>query len=219
MTRLDKVKLLINEKFGGNQTDFSRAIKKSPAQINQWLNGYRNIGDAAALNIEKALGLPQGFLDGAVNMLPNVVGEDQNSKIRLPRINVEASCGAGSINDHHQEVVDYVNVTKKWAIENLGGNLQYIEVITARGDSMLPSIEDGDVMFVDTSVKRFIGEGLYLIWYADGLKAKRLQSTIGGDLMIISDNAAYRTETVKRDDLGDIHIVGSIRGAWRLNKF
>ena len=59
MTRLDRVKNLIDEKFNGNQADFSRAIGKAPAQVNQWLNGYRNIGDAAALNIEKSLDLPQ----------------------------------------------------------------------------------------------------------------------------------------------------------------
>ena len=53
MTRLERVKALIEEKFNGSQADFSRAIGKAPAQVNQWLNGYRNIGDAAALNIEK----------------------------------------------------------------------------------------------------------------------------------------------------------------------
>lgn len=67
MTRLERVRNLIDEKFNGNQADFSRAIGKAPAQVNQWLNGYRNIGDAAALNIEKSLDLPQGYLDGEMN--------------------------------------------------------------------------------------------------------------------------------------------------------
>ena len=61
MTRIERVRNLIDEKFNGNQTDFSRAIGKAPAQVNQWLNGYRNIGDAAALNIEKSLGCRRGI--------------------------------------------------------------------------------------------------------------------------------------------------------------
>ena len=36
MNRVDKVKLLIDERFNGNQADFARAVKKAPAQVNQW---------------------------------------------------------------------------------------------------------------------------------------------------------------------------------------
>ncbi|KLR97473.1 hypothetical protein M689_01385, partial [Neisseria gonorrhoeae SK23020] len=61
--------------------------------------------------------------------------------------------------------------------------------------------------------------GLYLLWYIDGLKAKRLQSTVGGGLMIISDNSSYRTETVRGEDLNAVRIIGRIRGAWRLSQF
>ncbi|HFC3702425.1 TPA: helix-turn-helix transcriptional regulator, partial [Neisseria gonorrhoeae] len=137
----------------------------------------------------------------------------------FPRLNAEATCGAGTINDHYIEVVDYVTVAAAWAREKLGGNLNKIQVITARGDSMEPTIENGDVMFVDTAVEAFDGDGLYLLWYIDGLKAKRLQSTVGGGLMIISDNSSYRTETVRGEDLNAVRIIGRIRGAWRLSQF
>lgn len=148
-----------------------------------------------------------------------VLKSNEESSIRFPRLNAEATCGAGTINDHYIEVVDYVTVAAAWAREKLGGNLNKIQVITARGDSMEPTIEDGDVMFVDTAIEAFEGDGLYLLWYIDGLKAKRLQSTVGGGLMIISDNNSYRTETVRGEDLNAVHIIGRIRGAWRLSQF
>lgn len=219
MTRLDRVKFLIDERFNGSQTDFSRAIKKSPAQINQWLNGYRNIGDAVALNIEKSLGLPQGYLDGEVGDYAQTALSDDVDKIRLPRINVEASCGAGSINNQYTEVVDYVVVARKWARDNLGSNLSHIKVLTARGDSMNPTIEDGDVLFVDEGITYFSGEGVYIIWYADGLKAKRLQSTVSGGLKIISDNDRYETETVSGEELDNIRICGKVAGSWSFSRF
>lgn len=50
MNRVDRIKNLIADRFNGNQAEFSRAINKAPAQINQWLNGYRNIGDGVAAN-------------------------------------------------------------------------------------------------------------------------------------------------------------------------
>ena len=83
---------------------------------------------------------------------------------------------------------------------------------------MSPTIENGDVMFIDTTAQTFSGDGLYLLWYMDGLKAKRLQSTLGGGLNIISDNHAYKTETVRGEALNDVRIIGRIKGAWRLNQ-
>ena len=88
-----------------------------------------------------------------------VLKSNEESSIRFPRLNAEATCGAGTINDHYIEVVDYVTVAAAWAREKLGGNLNKIQVITARGDSMEPTIENGDVMFVDTAVEAFEGDG------------------------------------------------------------
>ena len=144
--------------------------------------------------------------------------EPSNDRIRFERLDVIASLGNGYVNNETAEVVDYVHVDKAWAREKLGGNLSRIQVITARGDSMQGTIEDGDVLFVDTSVRWFEGEGVYLISFADGLKAKRLQASVGGGLLVISDNPRYRTETVEDDKLEKLTICGRVRGAWHLSE-
>ena len=64
MDRITLLRELIAERFSGNQADFARAIKRSPAQINQWLTGHRNLGDSGARLIELALDLPIGYFDG-----------------------------------------------------------------------------------------------------------------------------------------------------------
>ena len=48
----------------GSTKDMAEAIGKDPAQISQWFSGFRNIGDAAARQIEDRLGLHRGYLDG-----------------------------------------------------------------------------------------------------------------------------------------------------------
>jgi bacteriophage CI repressor helix-turn-helix domain len=147
------------------------------------------------------------------------LSDPSDDRIRFERLDVIASLGNGYVNNETAEVVDYVHVDKAWAREKLGGNLSRIQVITARGDSMQGTIEDGDVLFVDTSVRWFEGEGVYLLSFADGLKAKRLQASVGGGLLVISDNPRYRTETVEGDKLEKLTICGRVRGAWHLSGF
>lgn len=63
MDRTTKIRMLISDWFEGSQRDFSLAIDRSPSQVNQWLSGYRAVGDAGVRNIELKLGLPIGWFD------------------------------------------------------------------------------------------------------------------------------------------------------------
>lgn len=222
MSRVSQIKFLISEYFDGVQKNFADAIGKKPTQVSHWITGVKPVGDAVASQIETALDLPRGWLDGKQNLdgFPKVFSHDlPNDRIRFERLDVVAALGDGYINNEAVEVVDFVHVDKEWAREKLGGNLSRIQVITARGDSMQGTIEDGDVLFVDTSVHSFEGEGIYLLSFADGLKAKRLQASVGGGLLVISDNPLYRTETIEGEGLEKLTICGKVRGAWHLSGF
>lgn len=224
-TLKDRLEELMAEYGLTTQQQLADFAGVSKGLVGQWFNGSTGLGAKPLSAFDKKTSFSINWLaDGTgdkykTHVLPAITESESEDRIRFPRLNAEATCGAGTINDHYIEVVDYVTVDAAWAREKLGGNLNKIQVITARGDSMEPTIENGDVMFVDTAVEAFEGDGLYLLWYIDGLKAKRLQSTVGGGLMIISDNSSYRTETVRGEDLNAVRIIGRIRGAWRLSQF
>ena len=169
--------------------------------------------------IAEALNVSVEWLKTGEGSSENRSDDPSDDHIRFERLDVIAALGDGYINNETAEVVDFVHVDKAWAREKLGGNLSRIQVITARGDSMQGTIEDGDVLFVDTSVRSFEGEGVYLLSFADGLKAKRLQASVGGGLLVISDNPLYRTETIENDKLEKLTICGKVRGAWHLSGF
>ncbi len=169
--------------------------------------------------IAEALNVSVEWLKTGEGSSENLSDDPSDDHIRFERLDVIAALGDGYINNETAEVVDFVHVDKAWAREKLGGNLSRIQVITARGDSMQGTIEDGDVLFVDTSVRSFEGEGVYLLSFADGLKAKRLQASVGGGLLVISDNPLYRTETIENDKLEKLTICGKVRGAWHLSGF
>lgn len=169
--------------------------------------------------IAEALNVSVEWLKTGEGSSENLSDDPSGDHIRFERLDVIAALGDGYINNETAEVVDFVHVDKAWAREKLGGNLSRIQVITARGDSMQGTIEDGDVLFVDTSVRSFEGEGIYLLSFADGLKAKRLQASVSGGLLVISDNPLYRTETIENDRLEKLTICGKVRGAWHLSGF
>ena len=225
-TLKDRLEELMAEYGLTTQQQLADFAGVSKGLVGQWFNGSTGLGAKPLSAFDKKTSFSINWLaDGTgdkykTHILPAITESESEDRIRFPRLNSEATCGAaGTINDHYIEVVDYVTVAAAWAREKLGGNLNKIQVITAHGDSMEPTIENGDVMFVDTAVEAFEGDGLYLLWYIDGLKAKRLQSTVGGGLMIISDNSSYQTETVRGEDLNAVRIIGRIRGAWRLSQF
>ena len=225
-TLKDRLEELMAEYGLDTQQQLADFAGVSKGLVGQWFNGSTGLGAKPLSAFDKKTRFSINWLTEGTgdkyktHVLPAITESESEDRIRFPRLNAEATCGAaGTINDHYIEIVDYVTVAAAWAREKLGGNLNKIQVITARGDSMEPTIENGDVMFVDTAVEAFDGDGLYLLWYIDGLKAKRLQSTVGGGLMIISDNSSYQTETVRGEDLNAVRIIGRIRGAWRLSQF
>ena len=60
----DILRELINARYDGNQAAFSRAIKRQPAQVNQWLTGYRKLDTKGQRHIEESLSLRAGYMSG-----------------------------------------------------------------------------------------------------------------------------------------------------------
>jgi phage repressor protein C with HTH and peptisase S24 domain len=66
-------------------------------------------------------------------------------------------------------------------------------LLEASGDSMAPTVNAGDLALIDLRRYRFQADGLYALREDDSLLIKRLQRRrLGGRLMILSDNPAYR---------------------------
>lgn len=84
-----------------------------------------------------------------------------------------------------------------------------LKVVSVKGDSMTPTIADGDFVVVDTS-RTTINNGLFVLGWSDELHVRRLNSHPGG-VTIINDNREKYTNTeILDDDLGKLTIVGEV---------
>lgn len=125
--------------------------------------------------------------------------------------------GRGDYMGDYPEIVEFVEVTREWAMQKLRGvPPSAIRVITGRGDSMRGQYGDGDLVFVDSSVKRFDADSAYCYRWNGRVQIKRLQLAGENLVRILSENPKYPPIDVPIDEL---EIGGRALAAWTLTEF
>jgi len=141
---------------------------------------------------------------------------ESDSVVTMPRtdiarfdvLDIVASCGPGVVNTDYPEIVHAIEMPVEMARRMIGRTDSAVKVIRASKDSMHPTINPNDLLFVDTSVIEFKGEGVYLIQHGGDLLCKRM-SRVGKTLMVTSDNAHY-PPWAWDERMHDTRIVGSV---------
>lgn len=113
-----------------------------------------------------------------------------------------AGMGAGVANSDYPEVIRTVDVAE-WEIRKKLGFLPApgrMRLITGRGPSMRPKIEDGDVVMIDTTITYFDGDDYYLINVDGEAQIKMLQKRVDG-IYVVSSNPEFREWRIGADDL------------------
>ena len=97
---------------------------------------------------------------------------------------------------------------------------QYRRIFTAKNpsslrltnikvDNMSGTLEPGDLVFVDISINRYDGDGIYLFMVGNHLHLKRLQMA-GSKLLVISDNRQYRSWEISPKDKSTMVVLGKV---------
>ncbi len=81
---------------------------------------------------------------------------------------------------------------------------------TAIGESMTPTIRDGNTLLIDTTDRTFRNFGVYVLEINGQRLVKRVQRKHDGSLVLISDNAAYLPDAVDKDAADDVKVVGRV---------
>jgi phage repressor protein C with HTH and peptisase S24 domain len=133
--------------------------------------------------------------------------------VMVPRLEVHLSAGAGS---NGSQVEINFNEKQPQAFRAEWIRQQHLKpkklaAMTARGNSMEPTIHDGDSLLVDTSQVEVIDGRVYALWYEGGERVKRLYRLPGGGLRIRSDNAADHPEIVLGPEyVGHVRVIGRV---------
>lgn len=136
--------------------------------------------------------------------------EQEDDFITIPKIEIDVSAGNGSL-VVSENVSEGMKVTRQWLL-NEGFEHSKLVMLTARGDSMEPSIPNGASLIVDKCHASFKDEdGIFVLRIGESLFVKRLRyDHLNYELSIISDNPIYPVTQVKANQLNDICVIGKV---------
>ncbi len=89
------------------------------------------------------------------------------------------------------------------------GKVEDLVLIEARGDSMDPTIADGDAVLINCAKKKVIDGNMYALRTKNAVMIKRLQPIGAGRIKVMSDNKLYDSYEIEREG-GDIEIIGQV---------
>lgn len=134
---------------------------------------------------------------------------DADEYVYVAKYDVHASAGNGAV-IHDESVVDHLAFKRNWITRTLGLDPKSLALIDVSGDSMSPTINDGDLILLDTRPAHVRAEGIYVINLAGALLVKRLRMRLSGVVDVVSDNERYGTETISGEQLASLQIVGRV---------
>jgi len=232
----DNINYLMQKRGIENPTQLAAAVQMTQPTIYRILTGesadprtatLQPIADYFGITVE---GLRSLDLEGSEILLNRTVeqgpppdleaqllGERISDKyVMIPRLNLLVAAGNGK-EPEHVEVRDTLAFRREWLTKK-GLNPDHLELYEASGDSMAPSLENGDVLLVDTSAENPRSNEVWVIWQGPplGVRVKRLLYRENGDIIIRSDNpdkGQYPDEIVTGHNGDQVKTVGKV--VWR----
>lgn len=85
----------------------------------------------------------------------------------------------------------------------------YLKIINIAGDSIQPTFERGDLIFVDISKDRFDGDGIYVFTFGVNIFVKPFQM-VKSVIQVLSDNPTYKDWELTSSDMDQLLIHGKV---------
>lgn len=185
-----------------SQNSFAKRAGISQGTFNRiWNGGDPSLDSLIA--ISNAAGVTVGWLaNGEVQPDQARSGDDESV---LTYVAVVASAGRGA------KSFDTSTGRRPFStsvLQQLGLEPSDVALLDARGQSMLPTISDGDLLLVDvrkeTSARPIDGL-IYVLSIDDDLFVKRLRKTVGAWMMVSDNRELYPEEQLPTDRQVIIH--------------
>jgi phage repressor protein C with HTH and peptisase S24 domain len=178
---------LIRER-GEDYASLSRLIGRNAAYVQQYIKRGtpKRLDERDRRLLARYFGVDEAMLGGLPAEPPREAG-----LVPIRRLDLGASAGPGAL-DAEEIARGSMAFDPSW-LRRLGvGDAALLSLIRVEGDSMSPTLSDGDEILVDggDSASR-LRDGIYVLRIDDALVVKRLALGPGKRVSVRSDNDAY----------------------------
>lgn len=209
----ERLQIILKEKFNDNTSEFARAIGVAITSLNRWLIGEADPSRSNLIKTAKASGVSLEWLAlgiGDQKEFPVEITESQqndNFELIDDFRNVRVSAGFGAFNGDNQ-------TPKKISIEKAWFHARHLKpkdcaMFLVNGDSMYPTLKDGEEIIVDRS-KRELDEGkIFVINHQGAMWVKKVRFNFNG-IDLISDNSTYNPISLTTEEANSLMIIGQV---------
>jgi len=146
---------------------------------------------------------------------PMQLPEYGQARVAVPHYDIRVSAGPGAIVEQEAKAGEFacpIEVVRRFVA---GGDPRACVFVSVEGDSMKGTVDQDDLLLVDTGVREVGADGVYVIVLDDLTQVKRLERRPKGRLAVRSDNARYQELVLPRFDPETLYICGRARAVWR----
>jgi phage repressor protein C with HTH and peptisase S24 domain len=186
----------LSDLIGRNSTYLQQFVRKgSPRKLEE--TDRRTLARFFGV-AESELGAPEDFSSTPA------VKPARGEWVDVPRLPLGASAGAGALAADEAPIGAF-RFSARW-LRQQGLDPAQLSAIRVEGDSMEGTLRDGDEILVDRT-PRPLRDGIHVVRTGDALLVKRLDTSRGNRIALVSDNPAYRTLELRRDE---VEVIGRV---------
>ncbi|PHS48790.1 MAG: transcriptional regulator [Marinobacter sp.] len=192
--------------MGSESTNkFAKKCGMSESLVRKYLSGSLPGIDKATI-MARVAGVSVGWLISGEGAASEETIEDEFALV--PGYSIQVAAGNGSL-PGPEYATRKLAFRRKW-LRFRGLNVKDLALVFAKGDSMEPTIDDNNTVMIDTSQRELRDGSIYVIRTDDHLIVKRIQTRLGKQVLLISDNKAYPPIEVNMEDPGDLEVIGRV---------
>lgn len=192
---------------GVSLSQLSRLINRNPSYLQQFVRkgSPRKLEETDRRMLARFFGVDESLL-GAPEEISSIADRKSASGewVDVPRLALGVSAGSGAM-AAGEESIGAFRFSSRW-LRDHGLNAAMLSAIEVIGDSMEPTLRDGDEILVDRSPGP-LRDGIHVVRLDETLLVKRLDTSRAGRIALISDNRSYQPVEV---DALDAQVVGRV---------
>lgn len=193
--------------LGLTQSSLGKRVGISAPAISQLEKGESKAPSSEnLLSLANALNCSPNWLQNGIDTPASIASVDFE---QIPVLNVELSAGVGSYIEE-ENIIDWVPISQDWIYDNHLAKKD-LAIVKVAGDSMIPRLQDGDMLLINTADRRATSGNIYAIEVEGELRVKRLMKRMDGSWAISSDNKsdpAYQDEIISHHNLEQLRVIG-----------